>query len=325
MSKTILGIGAALVDLLVQESDTYLESLGSPKGGMTLVDVDDVNTALAKTKIVPSVVPGGSACNTIVGVGRLGGSGRFVGKLCKDKLGTLFIDGLKKANVDAQICFGEKASGRVLSVVTPDAQRTMFSALSVAAEISPDDINNEQFSDVKLVHFEGYLAFNEPVFLKALQTAKQFGALVSLDLASFEVVNAVKPLFEKVIENYVDIIIANEDEAKAFTGLEEGAALEELSKLCDFAVVKLGKKGALIKNNGVVTRVEADVVEAIDTTGAGDLWAAGFLYGVVEGWEMDQCGRLASATGAEVVQVLGAVIPTEGWARIDKVKAEIEG
>ncbi|MGL1934052.1 MAG: adenosine kinase [Fibrobacterales bacterium] len=324
MSKTILGVGAALVDLLIQESDTYLESLGSPKGGMTLVDVDDVNGALKKTEIKPSVVPGGSACNTIVGIGKLGGAGRFVGKVCDDALGKLFIDGLKKAHVDAQLCFGTNPSGRVLSVVTPDAQRTMFSALSVAAEIAPEDITVEQFAGVKLVHFEGYLAFNEPVFRKALEMAKSIGALVSLDLASFEVVGAVKPLFEEVIEKYVDIIIANEDEAKAFTGLDEEPALEELSKLCAFSVVKLGKKGALIKKDGAVTCVEAQVVDAIDTTGAGDLWAAGFLYGVVEGWSMDKCGTLASATGAEVVQVLGAVIPESGWERIAAVKAQLE-
>ncbi|MGL1901560.1 MAG: adenosine kinase [Fibrobacterales bacterium] len=324
MSKTILGIGAALIDLLIQESDSYLESLGSPKGGMTLVDVDDVNGALKKTDITPSVVPGGSACNTIVGVGKLGGASRFVGKVCDDALGKLFIDGLNKAQVDAQLCFGTNPSGRVLSVVTPDAQRTMFSALSVAAEITPEDISIEQFAGVKLVHFEGYLAFNEPVFRKALEMAKTVGALVSLDLASFEVVGAVKPLFEEVIEKYVDIIIANEDEAKAFTGLDEEPALEELSKLCAFSVVKLGKKGALIKRDGEVTRVDAQVVNAIDTTGAGDLWAAGFLYGVVEGWPMDKCGILASATGAEVVQVLGAVIPDAGWVRIAAVKAQCE-
>ncbi|HEX7511642.1 MAG TPA: adenosine kinase, partial [Chitinivibrionales bacterium] len=267
-----------------------------------------------------SVVPGGSACNTILGIGRLGGPARFIGKRGSDDLGALFESSLKKHSVEPVLFTSASPTGCVLSIITPDAQRSMFTFLGASSETKPEEITPEQFAGAAVAHIEGYLLFNEKLLRASLKAAKAAGALVSLDLASFTVVEAAKAILDDVVEEYVDILIANEDEARAFTGLtDETAALSALAKKSDIAVLKIGKRGSYISNNGTITAVpRMGSGAAVDTTGAGDLWAAGFLYGLVNGLPIERCGTLASACGFEVCQVVGASIPEDGWNRIRK-------
>jgi sugar/nucleoside kinase (ribokinase family) len=168
------------------------------------------------------------------------------------------------------------------------------------------------------VHVEGYLLFNHDLIRATLSAAKEAGAMISLDLASFTVVEASKELLEELCAEYVDILIANEDEARAFTGIsDEHKALDALGAKADLAVLKVGKRGSYIGHAGRSITVERmGDGGAIDTTGAGDLWAAGFLYGLVNGYPLETCGKLGSACGYEVCQVIGAQIPREGWKRI---------
>ena len=315
----IAGVGSALVDICLQESDTFLTSSGAAKGGMTLVESSFIKELLEKSLQKPTIVPGGSACNTILGIGRLGGNARFVGKKGLDELGILFENGLKSHNVDPLLMTSALPTGHVLSIITPDAQRSMFTYLGASSQTHPTEITPSLFKNTVLVHLEGYLLFNQALIMAALKAAKAAGAFISLDLASFTVVESAKELLEEICREYVDILIANEDEARAFTGCnDEQDGLKILASKSKIAVLKVGKRGSYIAHNGkyITIQPHGDGFPVIDTTGAGDLWVAGFLYGLMHGYSLEKCGELGSACGYEVCKVVGATIPNAGWKRI---------
>ncbi|MCX7725688.1 MAG: adenosine kinase [Chitinispirillaceae bacterium] len=316
--KVIAAVGSALVDICLIEEDSFLAATGATKGGMTLTTAEYIKKLLKSSLKQPEIVAGGSASNTIQGIGKLGNPARFIGKRGNDDLGKLFEKELIKSGVEPLLQISEKPTGHVLSIITPDAQRTMFTFLGASAETNPKDITEKLFKDAALVHVEGYLLFNEELILKVLQVAKQADALISLDLASFTVVEKSKNLLDDLCEEFVDILIANEDEAKVFTGIsEEVKALEALAEKADCAVLKVGKRGSMISHNGKIFRIDRmGDGRAIDTTGAGDMWAAGFLFGIINGFSIETAGTLGSACGYEVCQVIGAKIPEEGWKRI---------
>ena len=318
--RLIVGIGSALVDILVHEDDKFIEKTGAAKGGMTLVDNTWIERILANNSGSPAIVAGGSACNTVVGVGRLGGNARFIGKCGVDQWGRQYENDLVQQNVDPALLRSESPTGRVLSIITPDAQRTMFTYLGASAETRPEDISAASFADAAVVHVEGYLLFNPDLIETALAAAKKAGALISLDLASFTVVEQSLEVLERLVADYVDILLANEDEARAFTGQsDETLALRTLAQKADIAVLKVGPRGSHIAHDGQTIHIQAlGDGSAVDTTGAGDLWSAGFLFGLVSGYPLDKCGQLGSACGYEVCQVVGASIPEEGWTRIRK-------
>ena len=319
--QLVVGVGSALMDILTHEDDAFLEQTGAVKGGMRYVDGEFIDTALAGASGEPKIVPGGSACNTVVGVGKLGGAARFVGKCGKGRWGDLFCEDLVRQNVQPAVMRSESPTGKVLSIITPDAQRSMFTYLGASAETRADEMGSDCFDGAAVVHVEGYLLFNPDLITTALQAAKHAGARISLDLASFTVVEESRELLAHLLERYVDIVMANEDEARAFTGAAgEIEALQILAKQAEIAVVKIGQRGSHIARGGETWRVEAmGDGSAVDTTGAGDLWAAGFLYGLVNGYPLERCGRIASACGYEVCQVVGASIPSSGWDRIRKL------
>ncbi len=317
-ARMIAGVGSALVDVLLQEEDDFLVRTGAQKGGMTLVESGHIEEVLATTSNSPSIVCGGSACNTIVGVGRLGGPAKFIGKCGQDELATLFEHDLRGNGVEPQLFRSESPTGRVLSIITPDAQRSMLTCLGASAETRPDEITPAELEGAAVVHIEGYLLFNEALLRAALEAAREAGAFVSLDLASYTVVEASKSILADVVREFVDILIANEDEARAYTGdTDEQKALNQLADHANIAVLKLGKRGSMIaRGDERVTVERMGSGAAVDTTGAGDLWAAGFLYGLVNGLDLQAAGNLGSACGYEVCQIVGAQIPDEGWQRI---------
>lgn len=316
--KKILGVGAALVDMLIRVDDAWVKAVNAPKGGMTPVDFPTLKNLLSGI-LAPTFVPGGSACNTIVGVSRLGARAAFLSKVGKDSLGEVFENHLKDSGVESLLKVSKTATGSVLSAVTPDAQRTMLTYLGASSELCADDVTPELFDDVGILYMEGYRAYDAECFRKAIRTARAKGVLTALDFGSFGVVNDCRPLFDALFqEKSVDLVIANEDEARAYTGLSEERALDALAEFCPVAVVKLGKRGALISKGGEVTRVAPGTAKAVDTTGAGDLWASGFLYGLISGWNMEKCGKLAGIVADEVVQVMGTEISEEGWKRIHR-------
>lgn len=311
----ITGIGAALVDLLISEPDQFLENLGKDKGGMTLVDAPEIRQILDLSRQVPEVVPGGAACNTIVGVGRLGGKARFIGCRGSDDHGRMFEDTLLQCRVEPVLFRAEMDTGMVLSVITPDAQRSMFTCLGASTGLVPDAVTPELFQDTAIAMIEGYLLFNPELMAACLKSAREAGALIALDLASFEVVAGARQSLGRIIYEYVDILIANEDEAREYTAMDrETRALEKMAHQVPLAVLKQGGRGSLIAHGGRVTDVKPITGEPVmDTTGAGDLWAAGFLYGLTHGLSLGDCGWLGSLLGYEVCRVVGAHIPDDRW------------
>jgi sugar/nucleoside kinase (ribokinase family) len=289
---------------------------------MTLVELSTIEKALFATEKAIKMVPGGSACNTMVGIGNLGGKSRMIGRIGRDELGRAFVDGLQKAGVERRIHESDPATGRVLSVVTPDAQRTMFTFLGASSQLSPEDITLADFAGAGMVLLEGYLLFNRPVVEKILTLAKEVKAQVVLDLASFQVVEICREFIDQILPS-VDIVLANEDEAKAYTGLGESASLDLLLGKVETAVVKIGKRGVLLARGKERHAIDAHLVKALDTTGAGDLWASGFLFGLTQGLSLDNAARLGCKVGSEVVQVMGAVIPDEGWKRVQAYRSSL--
>ena len=319
--RKIAAVGSALVDICLTEDDAFVTATGAPKGGMTIVSDKRIRELVAKSGNKPFIVPGGSACNTILGIGKLGNPACFIGKRGNDDLGTLFENGVRAHGVEPLVQLSATPTGNVLSVITPDAQRTMFTFLGASSETDPAQITPSLFTDVALVHVEGYLLFNHALIRATLGAAASAGALVSLDLASFTVVEASKELLEELCVEYVDILIANEDEARAFTGqTDERGALDALCTQAEVAVLKVGKRGSYIGHKGQAVAIERmGDGRAVDTTGAGDLWASGFLYGLINGLPLETCGKLGSACGFEVCQVIGAQIPEDGWRRIKAI------
>ena len=317
-SQLIVGIGSVLVDVIVPASDAFVERSGVPKGGMVYFDADTIQQVLQRADGKAKVVPGGAACNTILGVASLGGKTRFMGKRGQDEFGHLFENDLNRHQVDPFLIQAPTPTGRVLSLITPDSQRTMLTYLGASAEMTPAEIPAKAFEGAAVAMIEGYLVYNRDLFLHALQQARAAGAKIVLDLASFTVVEENRDLLSDVVGEYVDVLIANEDEAAIFTGCkEETDALAELAKLAELAVLKLGARGSMVAAGGRVYSIDPmQADDVVDTTGAGDLWAAGFLYGLVQGMPLEQCGQLGSACGYEVCRVLGASIPETAWQRV---------
>jgi sugar/nucleoside kinase (ribokinase family) len=325
--NTVSGVGSGLVDFLIFGDDSLIVDMAVEKGGMTLVErnvIDSVLERINKEDLI--IVPGGAACNTIVGISQLGGSARFIGKIGLDNKGNLFEKALRERNVEPCLFYSALTTGQVISIITPDAQRTMLTYLGASSEISPEEIIPEHFKNSKLVHVEGYLLFNQELLIKILEYAKYSGALVSLDLSSFTVVSEYLETLNELIPRYVDILIGNEDEAKAYTGHNDGVKiLKSMAKNVDIAVLKLGERGSLISYYDSIYDIKPFPMEnAIDTTGAGDLWAAGFLFGIVNNFSPEKCGELASVCGGEVCSVVGASIPNDSWRKIKDVMCRLQ-
>ncbi len=316
--KKILSIGAALIDLLLKENYDFLESLEAQIGGMFLKDKNFIEETILKSENKTDIVTGGSACNTIMGLGKLGADAYFSGKLGIDDYGILFEKALEKNNVKPNLIKTNEPTGRVLSIITPDAQRTMFTFLGASSLMKPSEIKRDFFKDTGIVYMEGYLAYNKEVFMKILEEAKNEEAFIALDLSSFTVVEESKIFLKSIIKNFVDILIANEDEAKAYTDLsDEKTSVLKMAEEADLAVLKLGAKGSLIAYENRIININAEPIEdVIDTTGAGDLWAAGFLFGIINGFDLKRCGEIASCCGSEVCRVIGAQVPEKCWKKI---------
>ena len=319
--KKYLGVGSPIVDMLAQISEDFISSIDGEKGGMELVSSDELAGILDKIDVEVVRACGGSAGNTSFAIACLGGNASFLGQLGNDSDGEYYAKTLLASGGDeSRFKFIDNVhTARCLSLVTPDSERTMRTDLGAAALLDPQSITLEDFAGIDFVHIEGYLLFNPALARKVLETAKQAGCEVSLDLGSFEVVAAAGESLAGLLENYVDYVFANEDEAKAFTGSNDPKiALEKLGKLCRVAVAKLGADGAwLQERDSDPVFVEAvKAANVVDTTGAGDYWAAGFIWGVLEGRSIEDAAKVGALLGSEVVQQLGADLPYEVWKRI---------
>jgi len=321
----VLGLGNALVDIMTKiDGDDFLQSQGLPKGSMQLVDYEKANSVMqASEGFEKSMAAGGSAANTINGLARLGVETAFIGTVGKDEMGDFFEKDMIKHNTIPQLSKSDTRTGLAVALVTPDAERTFATYLGAAVELSADSLKPEMFKGYDIFHIEGYLVQNYDLIETAINYAKEAGCRVSIDLASFNVVEANLDFLKKMVKN-VDIVFANEEEAKAFTGKEPEGALEDIAADVDIAVVKTGKTGSMVKNNGIVYRAGVIKADSIDTTGAGDLYASGFLYGMSKGLSFDKCAEVGAVVAGNVIEVIGAKMDNDRWERIYKMIKDIE-
>ncbi len=320
MSKKVLCLGNALVDIITQlESDSILETLNLPKGSMQLVD-SDVSKMVqnATSALKSSLQTGGSAANTANGIANLGVGSAFIGMVGEDKLGEFYINDMVENSIEPRFFKSKTTStGCAVALVSKDGERTFATYLGAAIELKAELLSKELFQGYDYFHIEGYLIVNNDLSRKAIELAKQEGLKVSIDFASYNVVEENLDFLKEICKS-VDIIFANEQEAKAFTNKEAEDSLEEISQICEIAVVKIGKKGSLIKSGDKKVIIGKRERACVDTTGAGDMYAAGFLAGLCLGRDLEVCGQMGSILASEVIEVYGAKMDSVTWDRIKK-------
>lgn len=315
--KSVLGIGNALVDILTRiDNDNILNELGLPKGSMQLVD-DKVSAKVAKAleKFDNSMAPGGSAANTIHGLAKCGVETGFIGFTGNDKVGKFFDDAMKSVGVKPIMFHGDVPSGIAQAIISPDGERTFATHLGAAILLSENHLTLDIFKGWDYCYVEGYLIANRPLFEKAIKMAKQSGCKVVLDLASYNVVDENRDFLLKLLPD-IDIVFANEEEAKALTHSTPEESLEFIAKNCEIAVVKVGKRGSLIKRGDEKVQVGVNKVNVVDTTGAGDMYAAGFMAGLIFGYDLKKCGELGNCLAENVIQNIGAKLTEDQWKAI---------
>lgn len=318
-----IGLGNALVDVLLRlQDDAPLADIGIVKGAMDMIDENQMHI-IQKTQshLERSKAPGGSVCNTMRAIANLGVKTGFLGKIGTDEVGDYYEKALLSAGVTPYFVKTDGISGCCTVLISPDGERTMGTFLGPAPTLTPDDIKEEIIGQYDYVYIEGYLLVNEPLVRTTMEKAKRQGVKIALDLSNFNIVNAFRDFLDDIIPNYVNILFSNESEARAFTGLAPEEAIQTISKMVDISLVTLGKEGSMIASDGKIIRVKAEGGKPVDTTGAGDNFAAGFLYGQSVGATLEQSGRIGSMLAGHIIDVVGAEIPADKWGQI-KLKVQ---
>lgn len=322
--KRVIGIGNALVDIMVPVADEELLTRFSlPKGSMQLVDsVASERVKTGTEQMARTISAGGSVANTIHALGILAASPGYVGSVGRDSTGEFFAGELRDAGVDPVLIMRESPTGTAVALVTPDSERTFATHLGAAIELIAEELNEEMFRGYDILYLEGYLIINFDLTLRACQIAKSLGMQVAIDLASYNVVEDNRERFQQIVADYIDILFANEEEALALTGKEAEEAAEILSESCEVVIVKTGSRGSVIRRGEEVVRVNILPVNPIDTTGAGDMYAAGFLFGYSKGESLDTCGVYGTILAGNVIEVMGAKLPSDRWKSVMEVMAQ---
>jgi len=319
----VLGMGNALVDVMTRlKDDKILKEFSLPKGSMQLVSKEFSNRLLAGTLgLERKQSSGGSAANTIHGLANLGIETGFVGKIGQDEIGEFFESDLEENGIIPLLFHDLEESGRSIALISQDSERTFATFLGAAVDLHEEDIDSDMYEGYNYFYIEGYLVQNRVLFEKALRLAKSNNLIVALDLASYNVVAENKKFLTEMIREYVDILLANESEAESLTGRAADKALPDLAEMADIAVVKLGGNGSRIKSGDKEHEIGIIDVRAVDTTGAGDLYAAGFLYGLCQNQDLKKCGELGALLGGTVTEIIGAKLSDGQWS---KVKEEVK-
>lgn len=316
----IIGIGNALVDVLVRLKDeTTLKELQLQRGGMELIDDNRQQQISAMlSELNPEMATGGSAGNAILALANLGAKPGFIGRIGSDQMGEFFRQNCEKKGIDARLEQGDGATGVANTFISADGERTFATFLGEAALVDISHITPDTFKGYDVLHIEGYLVTNHNFIEYVMKTAKQCGLKVSIDLASYNVVNADLDFFRHLVSNYVDIVFANEEESAAFTeGKKPEEALEEIAGMCEVAIVKLGKNGSSVMSGTEKHVVSATPVDKVlDTTAAGDFFAGGFLYGYANGFPLERCLECGSLLSSKVIQVIGTQVSEDTWEEI---------
>jgi sugar/nucleoside kinase (ribokinase family) len=325
MSK-VIGMGNALVDIITRiENDNMLEEFGLPRGSMTLVDLDTSNFIHAETAGMPKTrASGGSAANTIHGLAHLGIETGFVGTVGNDDMGKFFKRDMEVNKITPILFKTINETGRAMALISKDTERTFATYLGAAIDLSAEDISQGIFKGYDYFYIEGYLVQDREMFEKALRLAAMTGLTICLDLASYNVVDQNVEFFKSMISQYVDILFANEEEIRSLTGKSPKEGAEETKDICDLVVIKLGAEGSFCICEEGMVKVGARPSKAIDTTGAGDLFAAGFIYGHMKGLSAGTCGQIGAILAGKVIEIIGAKMDEPHWELLRREIAELE-
>ncbi len=329
MTYDLIGIGNALVDIEVRVEDSFIENLGLTKGGMTLYSAEDQNKVLQSLVGQPhKICSGGSAANTMHGLSVLGANAYYLGRVASDKFGHHYTHDMKECGVGFPGPSAENdGTGTCVVLITPDAERTMLTNLGVSSALHSDNIDETILHGAKAVYIEGYLWTGDETreaAIKMATLAKQQGIPVAFTLSDAFVVNLYKESLLDFIRWHVDILFCNEVEALAITGTADSqSAFPHLKAMADTVFLTVGKKGAVAGNNSDVTACTGVFpITAIDTTGAGDLFAAGALYGLINNHTLKEASIIGSYCAAQVVSHMGGRLPVHTHTKVEKILAE---
>ena len=308
----VVGVGNALVDILSHEDDGFLSGIGLEKGAATMVDAD-ASEALYARMGPAAEVSGGSAANTVAGVASFGGTAAFVGRVGDDTFGRVFSHDLRSVGVhfDGAVAADGTPTGRCLVVVTPDAQRTMCTYLGAACDLDPESVDPDLVRASAVTYLEGYL-WDQPLakaaIRRAARAAHEGGRRGALTLSDPFCVERHRAEFRVLLEGSVDVLFANEHEICSLYEVDDlDAAMHRVRGHCEIAALTRGPLGSVVVTRDDVHVIDPHpVAQVVDTTGAGDLYAAGFLHGLTAGLDLASCGRLGSLAAAEVISHLGA-------------------
>lgn len=311
MSYAVYGVGNALVDIQAQVSDEMLERLKFDKGVMTLVDDETQQRVLAALDGVSvSRCAGGSAANTIIGVADFGGKAAYAGKTGRDDLGEFCLADMRKMGVTIEVPPAEGRTGTCVVLITPDAQRTMLTSLGVSSTLGPDDIDEAEIRKAQYVYVEGYLFTGDSTraaAMKAIELAKSNGVKVAFTVSDPFLIQLYRDEFLALIEGPVDLLFCNQEEASSLTGIQDVIeSAREIHRHAQNVALTRGANGSILMHEGEAIAIEGVTVDAVDTTGAGDMFAAGLLFGITSGLTWKQAGHLASHSAGRIVAQLGA-------------------
>jgi sugar/nucleoside kinase (ribokinase family) len=312
MKYDIYGVGNALVDIQAQVSDELLAATSFDKGIMTLVDDDQQQQVIKKLSgLNLNRCAGGSAANTIVGVADFGGKAAYVGKVAGDETGEFFLKDMRDMGVTIEVTPAtDGQTGTCAVLITEDAQRTMLTNLGVSATLTEADIDEDELKQAKYVYVEGYLLTGDSTkaaAYKAIELAKKNNVKVAFTASDPFLVNMIRDEIWSLVEGPVDLFFCNEEEAKSLTGKDDPVeCAAEIHRHAENVAMTLGPNGSIIMHGGETIAIEGVTVDAIDTTGAGDMYAGGLLYGVTNGLSWKEAGHLASHAAARIVSQLGA-------------------
>ncbi|MFW9996314.1 MAG: adenosine kinase [Candidatus Odinarchaeota archaeon] len=316
MNYDIFGLGNALMDLLIEVDDAELSDIASmfqlKKGEVRFFDEAVIRKVLEEIdarKKDMIISPGGSCANTMHGIALLGTSAVFCGKVGKDNYGDLYGEKMVMPKLKPNLARSDKMTGLAITFITPDGERTFADHLGAAITLKKVDVPVNHVEKCKIMHTTGYLLEDEnlrEVALHAMQIAKKCNAKISLDLGDPGLVERNIISIRDIVKNHVDIVFANEDEVRALTGFPVKKALEKLSRMTEIAIVKVGKEGSFIRQDETSYKIPGYTAKAIDTTGAGDMFAAGVLHGIAKNYSLEVSGHLGSYYGSKVVQQVSA-------------------
>ncbi len=324
----IFGIGNALIDFLIEVNDDELLEFNLRKGQFHLINEENSKKLLTKIENYKvKISPGGSSANTLYGIAMLGGNVAFCGKIGRDNYGDIFKEKMFNSGVKPKLVRSEKVTGYAITFITPDSERTFAVYLGAALHLKKADIFFEDLRRSRILHIEGYQLEDEQLrqtSLYAMQFAKNHNIKISIDLGDSGIVDRNKADIKKIIEKYADIVFANKDEAKALVGLEPLEALNKIAKLTEIAIVKVGEYGSYIKKGNTIYKTPGYKAKAVDTTGAGDMFAAGVLYGICCNYDLKICGHIGSYFAAKVVEAIGARLEHIDQKEVEKLIKKVE-